>query len=109
MWRRCEGCLLAALPVQLLGGERELRDAVAWLEANLRVDVDARIHVFELTIRALGALPTHPTMRFALHSSIEKFRLHACPLPANRKAVRSASHIPQSGSSCPLGLLPSLP
>ncbi len=47
-----DGCCSAA---QLLGGEGELAGAVAWLEANLNVDVDARIHVFELTIRALGA------------------------------------------------------
>ena len=45
-------CLL-----QLMGGEQELAEAVRWLEGNLKLDVDARIHVFELTIRALGAPP----------------------------------------------------
>lgn len=41
--------------VQVMGGEEELASAVHWLEANLRLDLDVRIHVFELTIRALGA------------------------------------------------------
>jgi ER degradation enhancer, mannosidase alpha-like 2 len=39
-----------------MGGVERLRDAVAWLGASLSFDIDARVHVFELTIRALGGL-----------------------------------------------------
>ncbi len=40
--------------VQLMGGERQLVEAVRWLEQNISFDLDKRVHVFELTIRALG-------------------------------------------------------
>lgn len=40
--------------LQVMGGEQELASAVQWLQANLKLDLDVRIHVFELTIRALG-------------------------------------------------------
>ena len=40
--------------VQVMGNEEQLVRAVHWLDANLSFDLDARVHVFELTIRALG-------------------------------------------------------
>jgi len=40
--------------VQLMGGEQQLVEAVQWLDKNLSFDLDERVHVFELTIRALG-------------------------------------------------------
>eukprot|EP00873_Tetraselmis_striata_P000992 jgi/Tetstr1/421256/TSEL_012260.t1 len=44
----------------LLGEQHEVRRAVQWLCANLSLEVDERVHVFELTIRALGGfLSTH--------------------------------------------------
>lgn len=48
-----ECCMLGA-GVQLMGAEKQLGDAVTWLEQNLSFDLDERVHVFELTIRALG-------------------------------------------------------
>lgn len=43
-----------------MGQGQQLREGVAWLCANGTFDVDARVHVFELTIRALGSmLSTH--------------------------------------------------
>ena len=39
-----------------MGEAEELRRAVGWLAANASFDVDARVHVFELTIRAVGGL-----------------------------------------------------
>ena len=47
-------CLTSAPVVQLMGGEEQLVDAVSWIEQNLTFDLDKRVHVFELTIRALG-------------------------------------------------------
>lgn len=42
--------------VQVMGREEQLVSAVHWLDINLSFDLDARVHVFELTIRALGEL-----------------------------------------------------
>jgi len=39
-----------------MGERRQLQEAVRWLAANVTFDVDARVHVFELTIRAVGGL-----------------------------------------------------
>lgn len=39
-----------------MGEQQQLQEAVAWLSANATFDVDARVHVFELTIRAVGGL-----------------------------------------------------
>lgn len=39
-----------------MGARKELREAVAWAGGQLSFDLDARVHVFELTIRALGGL-----------------------------------------------------
>jgi Glycosyl hydrolase family 47 len=39
-----------------MGAKAELREAVAWAGAELSFDIDKRVHVFELTIRALGGL-----------------------------------------------------
>ena len=39
---------------QVTGAHDDLQAAVAWLETGLSFDVDSRVHVFELTIRALG-------------------------------------------------------
>ncbi|EFN53006.1 hypothetical protein CHLNCDRAFT_7049, partial [Chlorella variabilis] len=40
----------------VMGEQQRLQDAVRWLAANVTFDVDARVHVFELTIRAVGGL-----------------------------------------------------
>ncbi|KAL4439416.1 hypothetical protein ABPG77_008745 [Micractinium sp. CCAP 211/92] len=49
--------LIDSLDTLIVMGERQqLRDAVRWLAANATFDVDARVHVFELTIRAVGGL-----------------------------------------------------
>ena len=40
--------------MQVMGNEEQLIFAVHWLDLNLSFDLDARVHVFELTIRALG-------------------------------------------------------
>ena len=45
---------LECVGVQVMGNEEQLVRAVHWLDANLSFDLDARVHVFELTIRALG-------------------------------------------------------
>ena len=45
--------------VQVMGSEEQLVRAVHWLDANLSFDLDARVHVFELTIRALGVHLRH--------------------------------------------------
>jgi Glycosyl hydrolase family 47 len=42
--------------LQVMGAKAELREAVAWAGAELSFDIDKRVHVFELTIRALGGL-----------------------------------------------------
>ena len=47
---KCPAC------VQVMGREEQLVSAVHWLDINLSFDLDARVHVFELTIRALGEL-----------------------------------------------------
>lgn len=36
----------------------KLREATRWLQDNLTFDLDQRIHVFEITIRVLGAFST---------------------------------------------------
>ena len=48
--------LIDALDTLLIMGQPQaLRASTAWLSKNLSLDVDDRVHVFELTIRALGA------------------------------------------------------
>ena len=42
--------------LQVMGKRPELQDAVGKLAANASFDVDVRVHVFELTIRAVGGL-----------------------------------------------------
>ena len=42
--------------LQVMGKRPELQDAVDKLAAHASFDVDARVHVFELTIRAVGGL-----------------------------------------------------
>ena len=42
--------------VQVMGERERLREAVRWLAANVTFDIDARVHVFELTIRAVGGM-----------------------------------------------------
>lgn len=37
-----------------MDGGKQLVEALAWLEQSLTFDLDERVHVFELTIRALG-------------------------------------------------------
>ena len=52
--------LVDALDTLLLMGEpHALRLATRWLARNLRLDVDKRVHVFELTIRAMGGRLAH--------------------------------------------------
>ena len=48
--------LIDALDSLIVFGDTDaLRQAVAWLSQHLDLHIDARVHVFELTIRALGA------------------------------------------------------
>lgn len=42
--------------VQVMNSPAKLRGAVQWLCQSLTLDVDARVHVFEVTIRALGMI-----------------------------------------------------
>lgn len=42
--------------LQVMDAKAELQEAVAWAGAELSFDIDKRVHVFELTIRALGGL-----------------------------------------------------
>ena len=42
------------MALQVMDREEHLVSAVHWLDINLSFDLDARVHVFELTIRALG-------------------------------------------------------
>ncbi len=42
--------------LQVMGKQQELQDAVRKLSANTSFEVDQRVHVFELTIRAVGGL-----------------------------------------------------
>ena len=47
--------LIDALDSLVVFGElAALRQGVAWLQQHLSLDINARVHVFELTIRALG-------------------------------------------------------
>ena len=41
---------------QVMGAKQELQTAVAWAAQSLDFGIDRRVHVFELTIRALGGL-----------------------------------------------------
>ena len=42
----------------MAGAGERAAEAAAWLGAHLRMeDMDARVHVFEVTIRALGEQP----------------------------------------------------
>lgn len=50
-----------------MGKREELRAAVGALGANASFDVDQRVHVFELTIRAVGGL-------LSAHMLIEQVR-----------------------------------
>lgn len=49
-------CVNLGRTLQVMGAKAELREAVAWAGADLSFDIDKRVHVFELTIRALGGL-----------------------------------------------------
>ncbi|KAL4855837.1 Alpha-mannosidase I [Chlorella vulgaris] len=40
----------------VMGEQQRLQEAVRWLAANVTFDLDARVHVFELTIRAVGGM-----------------------------------------------------
>ena len=52
--------------VQVMDNEEQLVRAVHWLDTNLSFDLDARVHVFELTIRALGVHLGHLTYGFSV-------------------------------------------
>jgi hypothetical protein len=51
-----EGAPAAPALLQVMGEREQLREAVRWLAANVTFDIDARVHVFELTIRAVGGM-----------------------------------------------------
>ena len=51
---------------QVMDNEEQLVRAVHWLDANLSFDLDARVHVFELTIRALGVHLGHLAYGFSV-------------------------------------------
>lgn len=50
-----------------MGEQQRLQEAVRWLAANVTFDLDARVHVFELTIRAVGGM-------LSAHMLIEQVR-----------------------------------
>ncbi len=50
--KRCRA--LSEVASQVMDREEHLVSAVHWLDINLSFDLDVRVHVFELTIRALG-------------------------------------------------------
>ena len=59
--------------------EEHLVSAVHWLDTNLSFDLDARVHVFELTIRALGEQRARPPCMFPHHGeAIETVLLGGC-------------------------------
>ena len=61
--------LIDALDTLLLMGQPQaLRASTAWLSENLSLDVDDRVHVFELTIRALGEARGTSPAAGAVHS-----------------------------------------
>ena len=43
--------------LQVMNRSAQVRDALPWLKQHLTFDVDERVHVFELTIRAVGTQP----------------------------------------------------
>lgn len=52
----------------MAGAGERAAEAAAWLGMHLRVeDVDARVHVFEVTIRALGEQPAWPSAGVSAH------------------------------------------
>ena len=57
---------LECVGVQVMDNEEQLVRAVHWLDANLSFDLDARVHVFELTIRALGVHLGHLACGFSV-------------------------------------------
>jgi len=50
--------------------EEHLVSAVHWLDINLSFDLDARVHVFELTIRALGEQLVRSPCLFTHHGEV---------------------------------------
>lgn len=56
----------------------KLRGAVQWLCQSLTLDVDARVHVFELTIRALGILSLQESNGCCQPASV------TCPRPTKQ-------------------------
>lgn len=65
----------------------ELRDAVAWVTSSLTFDLDARVHVFELTIRALGALLSTHALLLRNPSAVPAY--HSPPPASNGGAGES--------------------
>ena len=65
--------------MQVMDREEHLVSAVHWLDTNLSFDLDARVHVFELTIRALGEQRARPPCMFPHHGeAIETVLLGEC-------------------------------
>lgn len=40
--------------LQVMNHSAQVTDAIQWIQLHLSFDVDERVHVFELTIRAVG-------------------------------------------------------
>lgn len=53
---------------QVMNSPMKLREATLWLQDNLTFDVDQRVHVFEVTIRVLGAITTRYATLQSWHS-----------------------------------------
>lgn len=66
---------------QVMDAREELREGVRWAETSLDFDVDARVHVFELTIRALGGLLSTHSLLVRDSSLVPGER------PSNRKGI----------------------
>ena len=64
---------LECVGLQVMDNEEQLVRAVHWLDANLSFDLDARVHVFELTIRALGMHLGHFAYGFSMDPLMRRF------------------------------------
>ncbi|DBB03198.1 TPA: hypothetical protein ACH3X1_000010 [Trebouxia sp. C0004] len=95
----------------VMNSPAKLRGAVQWLCQSLTLDVDARVHVFEVTIRALGGLLSTHVMLERRPSAVPGY--NGCLLRlavdlANRllPAFDTASGIPLSWVHLQKGVLP---
>ncbi|KAL0017813.1 hypothetical protein WJX77_012277 [Trebouxia sp. C0004] len=99
------------MTAKVMNSPAKLRGAVQWLCQSLTLDVDARVHVFEVTIRALGGLLSTHVMLERRPSAVPGY--NGCLLRlavdlANRllPAFDTASGIPLSWVHLQKGVLP---